>query len=521
MSKESLHMQAEAVGLNHLADKVELAGQLEKPELTDQEIVKIAQDIYEKWDAAGLNGDDLKAVITPEGTIDYKKIEALIEQKQLSIKPLELTAIASEANAMQKQLGVMHLKSIAADLEAGKDIEIGATKEQLRAHGMSEEQVESMLRAKNLALTGDGRFNMKVKNNLPPHLQKLVDEKKLDRPPSPFDELYKGRAVIDDLKGEKVRMQTQLHHDFAAKQGVQLHRFSGLEILVDLFKILTNPADRQAQAEALELLKIEPNIFIFSKEAMTAAFAMPDADITLPEILDLPFRTCLIEGYISEGGKALVPNAALGGKWGQMEAKPVEEAEIMIGLPILYIHEQSFKHYELLGAMRMAGTEQSGRDTLHFPFSCSIIDGFVTNLRVIDKMTKEDPILTTVLFNAVKKIVWRLANLEGHKSATVKTNIRVKMKSKGETYFHKIKHVIYLGLTHEKGRSVSVEGEPVDWSHRWEVRGHWRKIRGVGKDRDNKPIVNGFTWVVPHIKGDESLPLIKKIRADLPPKELT
>src|SRR5438067_1326025 len=38
-------------------------------------------------------------------------------------------------------------------------------------------------------------------------------------------------------------------------------------------------------------------------------------------------------------------------------------------------------------------------------------------------------------------------------------------------------------------------GGRVDWSHQWEVRGHWRKINGIGKDRSGAYTMSGFTWV--------------------------
>lgn len=53
----------------------------------------------------------------------------------------------------------------------------------------------------------------------------------------------------------------------------------------------------------------------------------------------------------------------------------------------------------------------------------------------------------------------------------------------------------------------------VDWSHRFEVRGHWRKLDGgLGKDREGNYCVSGFTWVTHHIRGPEHLPLVKKVR---------
>lgn len=49
-------------------------------------------------------------------------------------------------------------------------------------------------------------------------------------------------------------------------------------------------------------------------------------------------------------------------------------------------------------------------------------------------------------------------------------------------------------------------------SHRWEVRGHWRSISGLGKDETGNYIVRGLTWVAAHEKGPEQARLVKKTR---------
>jgi len=50
----------------------------------------------------------------------------------------------------------------------------------------------------------------------------------------------------------------------------------------------------------------------------------------------------------------------------------------------------------------------------------------------------------------------------------------------------------------------------VDWSHRWEVMGHWRTCAGTGKDRDGVYSIQGKTWVIPHVKGKGEL--VRKTR---------
>jgi len=50
----------------------------------------------------------------------------------------------------------------------------------------------------------------------------------------------------------------------------------------------------------------------------------------------------------------------------------------------------------------------------------------------------------------------------------------------------------------------------INWSHQWEVMGHWRRVKRLGKDRAGDYCVNGFTWVDNFIKGEGNL--IKKPR---------
>lgn len=55
-------------------------------------------------------------------------------------------------------------------------------------------------------------------------------------------------------------------------------------------------------------------------------------------------------------------------------------------------------------------------------------------------------------------------------------------------------------------------GADIEWSHRWTVRGHWRKVAGIGKDREGKYTQSAFTWVLPHEKGRDDQKAIQKTR---------
>jgi len=61
--------------------------------------------------------------------------------------------------------------------------------------------------------------------------------------------------------------------------------------------------------------------------------------------------------------------------------------------------------------------------------------------------------------------------------------------------------VIQLRHVEHVGDSEGVDGRIIDWSHRWRVRGHHRRIkdRHTGEER--------LVWVKGHLKGPEGKPI--------------
>lgn len=296
---------------------------------------------------------------------------------------------------------------------------------------------------------------------------------------------------------------------------------SGLEQLIEIGRVLQNVSPQTYQ-EFNALLKHEPNIFMFSPKVMDTLIAdLNSPEAAIPAILDLPFRTCLIEAYSFDPEtrqSILCSVPAKGtdvGDFGmKIERAPIDDADLILSVPTLFIHETTVGQYELAGFVHVLDKQVKDAYTV-FPFLASLQNGFFVNFRPRDGAVA-DPTFASFAMEAMRRLVHRITNLQGYQSGTARAAIRAKIKSGGQTYFHKIKQVIYLGLKQEQHSKRSVAGEAVDWSHRWEVRGHWRKITGIGKDREGKAGVRGFTWVVPHVKGSEDLPLIKKIRADMP-----
>jgi len=98
------------------------------------------------------------------------------------------------------------------------------------------------------------------------------------------------------------------------------------------------------------------------------------------------------------------------------------------------------------------------------------------------------------------------------KEGSEPTNQTIKIKRKGMTpLIKRINKVVHIAPKKEIDSVTPVQpGKVIDWSHSWLVRGHWRRIKGIGKDREGNYCINGQTFVVPHQKGTGEV--VKKVR---------
>jgi hypothetical protein len=58
-------------------------------------------------------------------------------------------------------------------------------------------------------------------------------------------------------------------------------------------------------------------------------------------------------------------------------------------------------------------------------------------------------------------------------------------------------------------RATYDQRSAVEYSHRWQVRGHWRRVRGCGHDENGNRII-GKTWVRECVRGPSDKPIVKK-----------
>jgi hypothetical protein len=99
-------------------------------------------------------------------------------------------------------------------------------------------------------------------------------------------------------------------------------------------------------------------------------------------------------------------------------------------------------------------------------------------------------------------------------AGTVRVDARAKVGTGPNRRLMKVKDLVIVApkkMKNDLANHIGTQKE-IDWSHRWDVMGHWRKIAGIGKDRNGSYTIKGYTWVIPHTKGPEEKPLIRKTR---------
>jgi hypothetical protein len=107
------------------------------------------------------------------------------------------------------------------------------------------------------------------------------------------------------------------------------------------------------------------------------------------------------------------------------------------------------------------------------------------------------------------KIFWALVDRINHQSVgTEKVRHRAKIGSGKDKKTITIRQITYVYPQQERPTHAP-SGREIDWSHRWFVRGHWRKANGIGKNREGIYCVPDWTWVSEHIKGTGNI--VKKV----------
>ncbi len=223
------------------------------------------------------------------------------------------------------------------------------------------------------------------------------------------------------------------------------------------------------------------NVFIIEKEIPnTEGKVTPEKTDITP--LNIPFEVCWLEGFNIRIEDTTVVAFAI------QELSPEYQAvhvftEKIVAKKGLYFNQESFSVQN--NKMGMSDTSKSKEIYIYY---------LLLSQKILPLIKRESLIFTEP-----------------------KEEIKFKQKIKGQTvtFKGKPKNVIYIADKktfadlHTSTRVLSKQ------EHQYEVMGHWRKLinpEAIGKDRKGQRTTEGYTWVVPFIKGPKDAPLIKKVR---------
>lgn len=130
----------------------------------------------------------------------------------------------------------------------------------------------------------------------------------------------------------------------------------------------------------------------------------------------------------------------------------------------------------------------------------------------------ENPYTRNGQENLIKAVFSVLNRFDRSKITYVSNDKSFQERGRVEGEFTKIKYkpsdVIYLsGVRELKKSNPEVAHRIISKpAYAYEVMGHWRKVdeQTIGKDREGKREVHGYTWVIPHTRGEGEL--FKKTR---------
>lgn len=243
-------------------------------------------------------------------------------------------------------------------------------------------------------------------------------------------------------------------------------------------KALTS-VDREGWGQ--RFLKAKP--FVFPYEMLEGKTWEHD------KIIDLPFVDTWIE--LSRGEFLTAPSVKEG----------VVYHYDIVGL---LIHENSDLTHQLLQLVKVTAPEIKGSRASYFIDELSEENQALAPEK--GKLSHLDGAKSVIshLFKSLRKA--RLFPDSDRKSVKLKTSLGKQKRRIGQ--------VVYIG-NHKQTSILNKSGKPVEYSHRFEVRGHWRQLKNsfsIGKDREGNRAVKGYTWVSAFEKGDPDLKLIRKVR---------
>lgn len=241
-----------------------------------------------------------------------------------------------------------------------------------------------------------------------------------------------------------------------------------------------------------ELAISECHPFIYRPQATTDPLSSVDSTDALGNFseIDLPFSSCsfeILNGSLISAIETLEDNQSLN----QLSSEQIRTLKRTFLIRCILIREMFPQQFACFGLF-----ENPADKTFEVKYW--------RENKTEGELEKDVFFVTTTIF----KILNQLNTNGGY---TEKIKERVKVGRGKNRIAHTIKTLIHIKST-KSASSSSLLGGRLDFSHRFEVMGHWRAVKGVGKDREGNYCIENWTWVIPHVRGPEELPLIKKTR---------
>lgn len=238
----------------------------------------------------------------------------------------------------------------------------------------------------------------------------------------------------------------------------------------------SNMKKSKSDLELLELLK-ECELFCIHPNNIEPTFLEEDEEVFhdpdgYKGELDSPFKTIWIEMGKLDGKKYKVT----------VDYNQYKIHEPVVNCLGLLVHETSPKNFRMWGLFEVYG---------------AFDDPDKKQIRIMETST-----LSSVAHSMIDRI-----NKETWGVESPKTKLKIgsgKLKS-----IKRIQRVIHI-TPKRNIKNVNGSQREINWSHAWTVRGHWRTIKGIGKDRDGITSVQGHTWISSYLKGAGEL--VRKMR---------
>lgn len=258
--------------------------------------------------------------------------------------------------------------------------------------------------------------------------------------------------------------------------------------ILDIYFQMVDTKSRPESADYLRTVLSDAHLFLLGGELE----AVDLSNRTGLEPLDLPFRTCVFECFDDR----------------TMDVQVIGAAYDEIRFDFIGAHEYSPQSYFYFGFGCTTKNSQKSPPRFFFCYDdySSLPGHKPENIAKSFNLSK----IMRVRLNISLDLLNRKSSAVGR---VIALRPKLKVKIQGIKHFIKFKPITIIRSKEPTSYfETEVFSKKIDWSHRWEVRGHWRRIDGLGKNRDGEYLIQNFTWVKSHIKGPEDAVLIKTTR---------